>query len=191
MADKNMLDFIAEAGMLKRIKRSGWWMVGIPHEESVAEHSFRCAVIGYLLARMEGADPLKVMLMSLFGDLPEARINDLHKVANRYFDVKEAEKTAYREQLEDMEEPVKSELSSVREEYDTQKTAESLVARDADILECLAQAKEYTDLGFKTAEKFFRKAPEHLKTESAKRLWKSMGSWDSNTWWEKLSKFER
>ena len=40
METKNTLDFLAEAGMLKRIKRSGWWMVGVPYEESVAEHSF-------------------------------------------------------------------------------------------------------------------------------------------------------
>ena len=61
---KRLLDFIAETGMLKRIKRSGWWMIGIPHEESVAEHSFRCAVIGYVLAKLEKADPHKVMLMA-------------------------------------------------------------------------------------------------------------------------------
>ncbi|MGB2651209.1 MAG: HD domain-containing protein, partial [Candidatus Omnitrophota bacterium] len=64
MDDKNVLDFIAEVGILKRIKRSGWWMVGIPQEESVAEHSFRCAAIGYVLAKMEGVDPYKVLVMT-------------------------------------------------------------------------------------------------------------------------------
>ncbi len=43
----------------------------------------------------------------------------------------------------------------MRKEHDDQETPESLVARDADILECLIQAKEYVDLGFTNAEKFF------------------------------------
>jgi putative hydrolase of HD superfamily len=191
MEDKNVLDFLAEVGILKRIKRSGWWMVGIPEEESVAEHSFRCAAIGYVLAKMEGVDPYKVLLMTLFNDIHEARINDLHKVAHRYLNVREAEKTAFREQVENLDEVMRGELISLREEHDAQETPESIVARDADILECLIQAKEYTDLGFQNAKKFFKQAPDHLRTESAKKLWKSAGSWESNTWWEKLGKFER
>ena len=191
MNEKDMLDFLAEAGMLKRIKRSGWWMAGIPYEESVAEHSYRCGVIGYALARMEKVEPHKVFLMTLFGDLPEARINDLHKVANRYLNVREAEATVYGEQIAPLSEDMQGELKGAREEYEKQETPESIVARDADILECLLQAKEYSDLGFKTAEKFFKIAPGHLRTESAKRLWEGMRSWDSSTWWEKFTEFER
>ncbi len=191
METKNTLDFLAEAGMLKRIKRSGWWMVGVPYEESVAEHSFRCAVIAYILAKMEGVEPYKAMIMGLLGDIPEARINDLHKVANRYLDGRSAEKTAYREQIELLEEGTRGELQGLRDEYDDQATAGSVIARDADILECLLQAKEYSDLGFKNAEKFFKKAPEELRTEAARRLWSDMRSWDSSVWWERLGKFER
>ena len=191
MSDKSVLNFIAEMGMLKRVKRSGWWMVGIPHEESVAEHSFRCAAIGFILARMEGADPYKVLMMTLFNDLHEARINDLHKVAHRYLNVRDAEKTAFAEQVQHVDKGLRDELQGLREEHDAQETRESVIARDADILECLIQAREYADLGFQSAKKFFKQAPEHLQTKSAKRLWESSGSWDSSTWWEELGKFER
>jgi putative hydrolase of HD superfamily len=191
MSDKSVLNFIAEMGMLKRVKRSGWWMVGIPHEESVAEHSFRCAAIGFILARMEGADPYKVLMMTLFNDLHEARINDLHKVAHRYLNVRDAEKTAFAEQVQHLDKGLRDELQGLREEHDAQETRESVIARDADILECLIQAREYADLGFQSAKKFFKQAPEHLQTKSAKRLWESSGSWDSSTWWEELGKFER
>ncbi len=191
MAKRAMLDFLAEAGVLKRIKRSGWWMVGVGHAESVADHSFRCALVGYVLARMEGADSFKVLLMTLFNDLHEARINDMHKVAHRYLNVREAEKKAFSEQIELLDKGTKKELKSLREEYDAQQTPESLLARDADILECLIQAKEYSDAGFKAAEKFYKSGPGHLKTESARQLWESMQSWDSNEWWSRLGKFER
>jgi len=191
MDNNDVLDLFAEAGKLKWIKRSGWWMAGMPREESVAEHSFRCAVIGYVLAKMEKKDPYKVMVMSLFGDLPEARISDLHKVASRYLNAREAERDAYEGQIAKLDEDIGEELRRLRNDYDAQEITESIIARDADILECLLQAKEYSDLGFKNAEKFFRKAPEHLHTESARSLWESMGSWDSNAWWERLGQFER
>jgi len=185
------LDFFAEAGKLKRIKRSGWWMVGVQNEESVAEHSFRCAVIGYILAKKEKADGYAVLKMTLFNDLHEARINDLHKVAHRYINVREAEKIAFKEQISELDETIKKELSDMRREHDSQETKESIIARDADILECLIQAKEYADTGFTAAKKFFKKAPEFLRTKSAKELWENLQSWDSNSWWEKLGEFER
>ena len=191
MKDKEILNFIAEAGTLKRIKRSGWWMLGIPRDESVAEHSFRCAAIGYILAKMERIDPYKVLLMTLFNDLHEARIGDQHKVAHKYLNVREAEKKAFLDQVENLDKEIKDELIEIRTEHDGQETLESFVARDADLLECLFQAKEYKDMGFKEAEKFFKKAPEHLKTKSASRLWESAKEWDSNTWWEKLTEFKR
>ncbi|MBD3427302.1 MAG: HD domain-containing protein [Candidatus Omnitrophica bacterium] len=191
MKDKQVLDFFAELGMLKRIKRSGWWMVGIPEEESVAEHSFRCAAIGYVLSRMEGVDPYRTVMMSLFNDMHEARINDMHKVAHRYVDVRQAEKAAFSEQVASLDEDMRKEMQQLREEHDEQKSPESVIARDADILECLIQAKEYVDLGYQNAKKFFKKAPEHLKTKSAKNLWESASAWDSSTWWESLGKFER
>ncbi|MGD2278728.1 MAG: HD domain-containing protein [Candidatus Omnitrophota bacterium] len=191
MSSKDILDFLAETGKLKQVKRSGWWMVGIPFEESVADHSFRCAVIGYILAKMEGQDPYKVLVMTLLGDLHEARINDSHKVANKYLNTKQAEREAFNEQVEGLNGSLRGEMESLRGEYDSQKTPESVIARDADILECLIQAKEYSDRGFKNAEKFFKKAPEHLATEAARKLWDGTKSWDSNEWWERLGKFER
>ncbi|HNX90801.1 MAG TPA: HD domain-containing protein [Candidatus Omnitrophota bacterium] len=191
MNEKIILDLLAEAGMLKRIKRSGWWMIGIPFEESVAEHSFRCAMVGYCLAKMEKVDPYKVVMMSLFGDLHEARINDQHKVASRYLNTRDAEKKAFEGQIERLDKNMRSELASMRLDYDKQNTKEALIARDADILECILQAKEYVDLGFSTAKKFFRAAPKHLKTKSAKGLYKKLSKWNSNKWWESLSEFKR
>jgi 5'-deoxynucleotidase YfbR-like HD superfamily hydrolase len=36
---------------------------GVRHPESIAEHSFRTAVIGYLLAHLEGANPERTALI--------------------------------------------------------------------------------------------------------------------------------
>ena len=191
MDNNDILDFFAEAGKLKQVKRSGWWMVGAPREESVAEHSFRCAVIGYVLAKQEKVDPYKVLVMTLFNDIHEARINDQHKVAHKYLNVRVAEKKAFSDQIEKLDNSIKKEMSSFRNEYDNQNTPEGIVARDADILECLIQAKEYLDEGCLKAAKFFISAPDHLKSKSAKELWNSLDKWDSSEWWIKITKFER
>jgi putative hydrolase of HD superfamily len=185
------LDFFAEAGLLKRVKRSGWWVAGIENPESVADHCFRCAVIGFYMAHEEGADPYRVLAMTLFNDIHEARINDLHKMGHFYIDFKDAEKRVFKDQVAPLPSKVRAALIDIRGDYDTQKTHEALIARDADILECLVQAKEYQDNGYPVARKFLRRAPGFLKTRTAQKLWKSLQRWDSTVWWENVVKFER
>ncbi len=185
------VNFFAEAGLLKRIKRSGWWVAGISNPESVAEHSFRCAVMAYYMAHLEGVDPYRTVVMALLNDIHEARINDLHKMGHYYIDFKSAEQKVFKEQIEFLDGRVKAELGELRGQYDRQASKESIVARDADILECLLQAKEYYDSGHKIAKSFFRKAPSFLKTKSAKMLWNKMRRWDSSSWWKNIVKFER
>lgn len=188
---KAALDFFAEAGLLKKVKRSGWWVAGIANPESVADHCFRCAIIGYYLAHLEKADPHNVTVMALFNDIHEARINDLHKMGHFYIDFKEAEKKVFEQQIKKLDQDVSLELGRMRSEYDRQHSREALIARDADILECLIQAKEYTDHGYPVAKKFLQVAPGFLKTQSAKNMWRQIKRWDSSCWWEDIVKFER
>lgn len=185
------LNFFSEAGLLKRVRRSGWWVAGINDPESVADHSFRTAVIGFYMAHLEDVDPFKVVSMCLFNDIHEARINDLHKMGHSYIDFKDAEKRVFKDQIRDIDQKVGAPLAVLRQEYDGQETQESCVARDADILECLIQAKEYLDSGFQEAEHFFERAPGHLKTATAKKMWQRILSWDSSSWWQDVVKFER
>ena len=192
MADeKNLVEFILEAGVLKRTPRSGWSLLGINNAESVADHSFRCTVIGYLLAHMEKVSVHKVLLMTLFNDIHEARITDLHKMAQRYIDASTVEDSSFEEQIASLPEGIHKELSEVREDYGAQDSKESIVARDSDILECLIQAKEYVEQGHKSASQFMKKAPEHLKTNSAKTLWQLAQTMDINEWWRRISSFTR
>jgi putative hydrolase of HD superfamily len=186
-----VLDLLLEAGMLKRLVRSGWQVVGVTAPESVADHSFRCAVIGYVLAHSEKACCYTTMLMTLFGDLQEARIGDLHKMAQTYITSEGAEDRAFFEQIKDLPQTMQKELKQARKEYRAQKTKESLIARDADILECLIQAKEYHQQGFRQAARFMKKAPRFLKTKSARLLWKKAKARDLNDWWFKLATFTR
>lgn len=129
--------------------------------------------------------------MALFNDIHEARINDLHKMGHYYIDFKNAEKKVFADQVEKLESRVKKALRDIRDDYDAQQTLDAVIARDADILECLIQAKEYQDNGYTVAKKFLTRAPSHLKTDTAKRLWSALEIWDSTEWWEHVVKFER
>ena len=189
--DAAVLNFFAEAGLLKRVKRSGWWVAGLKNPESVADHCFRCAVIGYYLAHLEKVDVYRVLVMTLFNDIHEARINDLHKMGHSYIDFKAAEKRVFDDQTRKLDGSVKFDLRKIRDDYDRQASRESIVARDADILECLLQAKEYYDSGHLGVKEFFKPPPDHLKTKSAKKLWQAMKRWNSHEWWTRVVKFER
>ena len=188
---KSVVEFIFEAGTLKRVPRSGWSVLGIASPESVADHSFRCAVIGYLLAHMEGVSVERTVLMTLFNDIHESRITDLHKMAQRYIDAGPAEDASHSDQIDPLPQDIRSGMSGLREEYTAQESPESVVARDSDILECLVQAKEYLAHGHASASLFMEKAPAHLRTASAKKLWEMAREMDVNEWWNRIGEFTR
>lgn len=88
---QELMQFLFEVGHLKNVDRSGWWLFGNKMPESVAERSFRCAIYRNFLAKSEGLDTFKVMMMCLFHDIHEARINDLHKIAQNYINLEDAD----------------------------------------------------------------------------------------------------
>jgi putative hydrolase of HD superfamily len=63
---------------------------------------------------------------------------------------------------------------------------EAIVARDADLLECMIQGKEYLDQGARHARWWFAKARDALQTKSARRLHSRLASWDSQRWWQDI-----
>ncbi len=96
---EELANFLFEVGYLKNVDRSGWWLLGNKAPESVAEHSFRCTVLGYILAKLEKVDTFKVIMMCLFHDVHEARTNDLHKIAQKYINLEEAGDNVRKEKL--------------------------------------------------------------------------------------------
>ncbi|MBN2457670.1 HD domain-containing protein [Candidatus Woesearchaeota archaeon] len=185
------VDFFFELGQLKRVKRSGWWLVGIKDPESVAEHSFRAAAIGYFLAKKEGADADKVMRMCLFNDLHEARLNDLHKVGHRYIDFPAAEKKAFSEQVESLPAELAEGIRGILDELHADNTKDGIVARDADYLECAFQAKEYIDMGYNDAHDWINNIRKNLRTASAKKMLVDLEKTSSNNWWHGLKNAKR
>jgi len=162
--------YLYELGQLKRVRRSGWWLAGIRSPESVADHTFRSAAIAYLLALLEGANPERAAVLALFHDSAETRINDLHRLGKRYLDWTAAEGQAHRDQTSALPPGVRDRLVELFTEYTGGNTPESRIARDADRLECLIQAREYREEGYRTTDEWIESSRGELRTDSARRL---------------------
>lgn len=161
--------FLLEMGMLKRARRSGWWIVGVKDPETIAEHSFRTGVIGAVLAMMEGADPAKVALLCLFHDTQETRVGDIPHIGRRYLDAASNEKVTA-DQVSAAHPAVRAGVQQVVEEYENGETLEVVVAHDADKLECLVQAVEYREQGYQNVQGWIDSSLANLKTASAREL---------------------
>lgn len=164
-----LTQFLYEIGQLKRVRRSGWWLAGIEQVESVAEHSFRTAVIAYVLAEMEGADPEKTAAMALFHDVAETRINDLHRVGKAYIDWPAVGKRVVDDQLKELPAKPRERLRRLHEETVAQTSLEARLVEDADRLECLLQAREYAACGH-DVEEWIRTAVDSLRSEAARGI---------------------
>ncbi|HEY8982824.1 MAG TPA: HD domain-containing protein [Streptomyces sp.] len=175
MADDNQqaegtASFLFEMGLLKRAKRTGWWHAGVKDPESIAEHSFRTAVIGSVLAMMEGADPAKVALLCVFHDTQETRLTDIPHIGRRYLEAASNEKVTA-DQVSASHPAVRSGVQQVVEEYENSDSLEVVVAHDADKLECLIQAVEYREQqGCSTVQDWIDSSLAKLKTPSAQQL---------------------
>lgn len=182
---RDAVRFLFEVGHLKRVARSGWWVAGVRDPESVAEHSFRCAWIGYLLAQRDGrGDPARVTLMCLMNDLHEARINDSHKVAQAYFDFAAAETRAFTDQAATI--PEGEALLRLHHEYQAAETHDARLARDADRLEAAFQALEYMAEGCRAAEPWLESARAALRTEVAREMFRALMDFDPTTWYHDM-----
>ncbi len=186
MADEE-LDGLAryayEVGQLKRSKRTGWWLAGIADPESVAEHTFRTALIGYLLAVMEGADPDRTAALCLFHDTAETRLGDIPSVGKRYLTQAPAAEVVA-DQVADLPAEVAGHLSRLVEEYESQRTIEARVARDADKLECLIQAREYEAQGYQDAASWVAPSAASIRTASGRRLSAACQAVPPRQWWK-------
>lgn len=175
--------YLFEVGQLKLGKRTGWWHAGVPEPESIAEHTFRTAVIGYVLAVMEDADPNLTAVMCLFHDVVETRIGDIPSVARAYVS-HEPEVRVAADQVEGMPAAVRESILGVVGRFDAQESLEARLARDADRLECLMQAREYEHQGFRNTRPWMESSMARLQSPAARVLAERSLTMPPDEWWK-------
>jgi putative hydrolase of HD superfamily len=168
---RNFIKFLEITGMLKRTARAGWVEVGIYQPESVADHTFRTAILCMLYADMEGLDPLKLLRMALIHDLPEAVIGDLTP-SKKTAETREKEETAINQILNLLPTRQREIYITVWNEYQEGKTREAQAVRQLEKIEMALQAKEYEKAGSanKSLQRFIKSAEEATTLPELKRL---------------------
>jgi putative hydrolases of HD superfamily len=168
---QNVIKFLEITGLQKRTQRTGWVDVGVYQPESVADHTFRTAVLSMLYADLEGLDTLKMLRMALIHDLPEAMIGDLMP-SQKNAQTKQREKAAIHDILGLLPLMEKENYLAVWNEYQEGKTKEAKAVRQLDKIEMALQAKEYEKMGTsnKSLKRFIKSAKASTDWPELKRL---------------------
>lgn len=136
---KNILLFIKEIEKLKDVTRTAWTSAG--KQESVAEHSWRLAVLAFSLAEyFPGADLGKVLAMCLVHDFGEIYEGDVS--ARLEEDPKgklEKEGNALNKLAEVLPESRKQKLTELWREYNAAESEESRLVKALDKMETIVQ----------------------------------------------------
>ncbi|NVM21065.1 MAG: HD domain-containing protein [Desulfobacterales bacterium] len=176
---KAIANLLFEARILKDIPRSGFHFLG-SGRESVAEHSFLTAFIGYVLSQMlPGVDQLKVLQMCLVHDLAEARTGDLNYVQKRYVVVDEPKATA--DITKDI--PFGQQIKGLLEEFKAAETPEAQLAHDADQLSLILELKALNDAGNNGPSSWMPHVVARVQTEVGQKLAKQVLDTESDAWW--------
>jgi len=174
-------NFLFEVGMLKRTPRTGWQFLAGAKGESVADHSFRAAMIAFVLTRLgdDEVDADHVLRLALVHDLPETRTGDLNYMNQKY--VLPDEERAAEDLVQGL--PFSDELGALLAEYRAEETRESIVAHDADQLELLLQLIEQRDAGVPSTQDWVPFVLKRLRTDGGRKLAQSILDGDSSNWW--------
>ena len=180
---KSTIDFLSACGKLKRTLRTGWTKYpGIRSVESVAEHSFRIALMAFVFGTQEektedydyddGLDVQKLVTLALVHDISECIVGDI----TPHCGVTKEEKNRLEvEAMRTLKETLGSDMGGetierLWLEYENGSSREARVVKELDKLEMLLQASEYenehrdVDL-----TEFYASCDGSFKTERAKR----------------------
>ena len=162
---KESIEFILQAGILKNLPRSGWLLRGIKNPESVADHSYRTALLSMLLGdllKSKGVeiDLEKVIRIALLHDLAEAAVGDIAPKASQYLGVerkKASEEAAFKDMVAGLGE-LGGSYHRLWSELKEGNSVESKVVRAADKLEMMVQVYEYEQAGSRNLDEFWENA---------------------------------
>ncbi len=168
---RKLVKFLETTGRLKRTPRTGWVETGIKHPESVADHTFRTAILCMIYADMEDLDQQKMLRMALLHDVPEAIIGDLTP-SRKTKESKERENSAIKQILNLLPKKQREKYMIDWMEYQEGKTKEAKALIQLEKLEMTLQAKEYekaksTD---QSLERFIKSTEKAIIRSELRRL---------------------
>ena len=177
MNTDKIINFFFEIASLRRLTRSHLQVIAAA-SDNIGDHSFRVAIIGMMLAELEKCDGNKVLKMCLFHDVAEARIGDANFINQQYVELHENE--ARKDQMRGL--PIGSEIMTLLGEYEGKTSKESIVAKDADLLDQMILQQEYFYKDSESREIWQNHSERSLRTKSAKVLAKKIRGLNPFEW---------
>jgi|SRR3989344_1752532 len=185
---EKLLKFFIETGKLKDMPRRGWVLRNIKNPESIADHTFRVALLGWILGKKNGLKVEKVIKMALIHDLCEVYAGDttpydsilpkskkaIEKLMRTWprFSKKEKkrlaekkfkkEKKALDKLAKNLPDELSREVKNLWMDYEGGLTREGRFFKQADRLENFLQALEYW--------KKYKKSPQKPWWDQAREL---------------------
>ena len=184
---ENLIKLVLEFRLLKYIPRACLPYLKNIVPENIAEHTFYTVIFAWVLGKMEKeVNQEKIIKMALIHDLPEVRGGDKNLI-NKFYspplnELRIMEDIVKDYQLKDLE------FLKLLKEFKKEKTKESKIVRDADILAQMLVEKESIDVGNFKAKRWLSTSLKRLKTKNAKRLGKALYEIDTDKWWLEIVK---
>ena len=144
MTMRNLPAGLSQIGRLKELARSGWLREGISQPESVADHSFRTALLALALGPELGVNVERLVKMLLVHDLGESdpQVGDITPLDGIAPEEKYRLESAAVERLCSTL-PNGAAMLALWRDYEAGQSAEAIIARQLDTFEMLLQAFEY------------------------------------------------
>ncbi len=187
---KRIANFLYELGTMRKLMRiHRQTLLTDDLSDSITSHSYRVAMIAWFLAKEEGADPYKTVMMGLLHDLGEIRSNDHNWIHKKY--VKIFNDEISQEQLGSLPYP---DLKILIDEYENRQSKEAVLVKEADTLDQILLLREYQWAGNKEADVWLhgkggnKEATQlsKLKTEIGRKLGQAIYDVNPSDWWNNL-----
>ncbi|RLJ01709.1 MAG: phosphohydrolase [Candidatus Aenigmatarchaeota archaeon] len=171
-----MLEFFETIGKLKDIRRTGWVIKGVENPETVAEHTFRLALMSMIYGMKLGLNVEKMVKMALIHDIGEVHTKDIPTRFNEDDQpVTNSEKRKLEEEgtksvLSLLPKKLSEELFKLWFEFENKGSEEARLVHDLDKVEMVLQALEYRREHNLDLDEFFMTADRSISHPLAREL---------------------
>jgi len=177
------LELLFELGALRFIPRA-WKQFFNADFENLAEHHFRVAWLALILAIMENkGNHAKILKMALVHDIAESRTGDVHQIGRQY--TKRDESLAMDDILKNTS--LGKEMKKLWHEYETRKSVEAKIVKDADWLDVDLEIQEQLSRGNVNIKVWLSNRKivfKKLHTRSGKKLWQIIYKSNPQDWFK-------
>ncbi len=166
---KKLVKFFHEIGKLKKIPRKGWVLIGVKNPASIADHSFRLAIMTWILAKEKKLNVERAIKIALIHDLCELYAGDTtpydpilpkdkkewpklfdkwprfskSKKNQNYLKKHKKERASLIKLISGLPPEIKKEILNLWFDYEKGRTKEGRFVKQVNRLETLLQAFEY------------------------------------------------